>query len=1051
MADLRRLLVSLLVASCALATLTSPLLAQSATDPQRAPQGRLELYETTVTARQWPQLQQMGLDIAHVEEVTEGVRVQLVLFPQQRNDLRRRGITVRPVRNDDGHTATEAAAVQSQHGFEVWRSFDEPGGIEDQIRAIAGNPRYRGFVQLYDLGDTHQGRDVLALRVTQGARGLPLGRRPAVLYQGTVHAREWISTEVTMRLLQHYLDRRRAGDPEVAAMLETTELWFIPVVNPDGYQYTFDADRLWRKNLSDNDGNGRIDNNDGVDLNRNLPEHWNYDEEGSSSQFSSQTYRGAAPTSEPETQANMSVFAMADFRFAISYHSFGELLLYPQGWQVQTSSADDPIYLALTGTDDDPAVEGYNPGLSADLYTTNGEFTDWAHGRRGVLAWTPELAEGCPGCGFVFPDDEALVQAEFERNLEFALNVARSARTPDDPVSHMAGFRAQDLYLDVSEIDPWKTNNPSSDLRVTVSYGGGSSQPVDVLAKRSSGPVTLHYKINGGPTQTVATTPAPPGEVYGGNNAYNTYYHYLRGEIPGLAVGDTVAYWFATNRSETTPQPFEVVEDADADVLVLAHEDRTGVANLPAYASTDPAIPNHLSFYTDALDANGVSYDVWDVDTRGRAAPDDLGVLSHYDTVIWYMGNNLVTRSPGRSPGNIDRLANDLVLAVRAYLNDGGTLLYTGQWAGAAENGVAGGQYYDPVADAQCVVGGALVLDRCQLFADKNDFVQYYLSAYLYSSDGGTDPVTGQPFPVAGVSEPYTGMGWELNGSDSADNQVHTATFLTTSSLLPPEQYPQFTSHAPAAWDTGGGGAFEPFNGDWYVYSDMADISFKRLLRSIDLTGVSAADAPTLTFRFSYDTESDWDFAFVEAHTVGEDDWTTLPEANGHTSASTGSSCAGGWFELHPWLERYQGADCSGSNAGTGGEWHAVSGRSAGWEEWEIDLSAYAGRVVEVAISYASDWAIQGLGAFVDHVAVSTEPGVESFESGLGDWSVTGPPEGSDANPNDWQRTQSVGFEEGAATATGDTLYFGFGFEGIATPGSRAAVMDKSLHYLVGP
>ena len=141
------------------------------------------------------------------------------------------------------------------------------------------------------------------------------------------------------------------------------------------------------------------------------------------------------------------LFDQVPFRFAISYHSFGPLLLYTQGWQTLTPSADDPIYVALTGTDTDPAVPGFNPGVGADLYTTNGEFTDWAHGVRRTLAWTPELEEGCDGCGFVFPDDEALVQAQFEKNLNFALNVAKSARDPDDPVSHI-GLDTAALYLD---------------------------------------------------------------------------------------------------------------------------------------------------------------------------------------------------------------------------------------------------------------------------------------------------------------------------------------------------------------------------------------------------------------------------------------------------------------------------------------------------------------------------------------------------------------------------------------------------------------------------
>ena len=1006
-------------------------------------QARLELYQATVDESQYQQLVAGGHDIAHVEETLDGFVVQVVLRPNDRNKLRREGFDFQVVRNEDGLTATQAATLQQQNGFNVWRPWDGDGGIEQQIRDIA--EQYPRLTQLHTIGTTHEGRDILALRVTSNAQHVPLGVRPAVLYQATAHAREWIATEVNRRLMLHYLENA-ATDQEIRNILATTELWFVPVMNPDGYQYTFDVERLWRKNLRDNDDNGVIDSNDGVDLNRNFPEHWNYDEEGSSSQITSDTYRGPAPESEPETVANMALFDLADFSFAISYHSFGELLLYTAGWQVQTPSADDPIYVALTGTDADPAVEGYDPGPGADLYITNGEFTDWAHGARDVLAWTPELAEGCTGCGFVFPDDENLVQAEFERNLEFALNVARSARTPDDPASHM-GIETKNLYLDVAEIDPWKTNHPSSDLKVEVSHGGGSSQPVEVLAKKSVPNVALNYRINGGETITMPASPSPDGEVYGGNNDYNTYYQYMRAEIPGIAVGDSVEYWFTGRGQSTEHVTFDVVENANADVLILAHEDRTGAVNIPGYASTSPDTANYLEYFEKAVADSGRTSNVWDIDAEGRQAPDHLGVMSHYDAVVWYMGNNFITRTAGRGPGNVDRLHNELTLQVRAYLNEGGKLLFNGQWAGALENGLGGTQLYDPVAGEACVVGGVQVLDRCLVLSDKNDFQQYWLGSYIYNSDAGTDD-DGNPFGVDGVADPYTGLSWEFNGADSAQNQVHTASLITTSSILPSDEYPQFAGDAPAVWNTGASGAFEPFDGDWYVYSDMGDVSYKRLMRTIDLTGVDASENPTLTFRFSYDTEPDWDFVFVEAHTVGQDDWTTLPEASGITSNSTGQSCPAGWFELHPWLERYQGADCSGTGA-TGGEWNAASGRSAGWEEWTIDLSAYAGSEVEVSISYASDWAVQGLGAFVDHVEVSTEAGVESFETGLGAWTVAGPPEGSASNPNDWHRTQSVGFEEGAVVTTDDTLFFGFGLEGITGADSRAAVMDKSLGYLL--
>jgi hypothetical protein len=1000
----------------------------------------LQLYTTTVDAATAERLAREGYDVAAVRAGFAAVQVDLVLAPGERGKLAREGIKLQVKKDKQGRSQTQRAALQSENGFNVYRSFDEPGGIRDELYAIARqNPQ---LVKLEVLGESVQGREYIALKVTQGARGQADGRRPAVMYVATHHAREWISTEVNRRLLHWYIDQWRANNTSIRNLLKNTELWFVLVHNPDGYQYTFDTERLWRKNLRDNDGNGIITNNDGVDPNRNYPEHWNHDDEGSNTQFSSETYRGRAPASEPETQALIGLMERVPFKFAISYHSFGQLLLYTQGWQVQTPSADDPIYVALTGTDDNPAVADFNPGVGADLYTTNGEYTDFAHGTMGALAWTPELSEGCDGCGFVFPDDEALVQAEFERNRPFAVNVARSALDPDDPVSH-AGIDTKGYYLDVADTDPWKSNNPASDLDVDISYGGGASQPVEVLAKASLGAVTLNYRVNGGAVQTAATSQSPDGERFGGNNAYAVYYHYLRGEIGGIAVGDSVEYWFTGDGEASGHATFQVVEDADADVLILAQEDRNGASNVPAYGSSTS--PNYLSYYTNALDANGVSYDVYDVDAMGRQAADHLGVLSHYDAVIWYKGNDFVTRESTWTAGNSSRLANDLTLEARAYLNEGGKLLYTGQWAGAVENGVAGNQFFDPVANQRCVVGGVIVLARCQLISDKNDFLQYYLGAFIYNSDGGTDPSTFEPFPVDGVSDPYTGASWAFNGGDSAQNQVHTASFLTTSSILKPATYPQFTSDAPAVWATGTGGAFEPFDGAWYMYSQRADITYKRLMRTITVP----AGGATLTFRTSYDTELDWDFVFVEAHTVGQDNWTTLPDLNGHTGNSTGESCPAGWFELHPWLERYQGSDCSGANSATGGQWNASSGRSGSWEEWRVDLSNYENQQVELSISYVSDWAVQGLGTFVDQIQVSTGEGSTSFETGMDGWTVAGAAPGSDPNPNDWLRTQSVGFEEGAVVATADTLYFGFGFEGITDAATRNDVMGRSMDYLL--
>ena len=114
----------------------------------------------------------------------------------------------------------------------------------------------------------------------------------------------------------------------------------------------------------------------------------------------------------------------------------------------------------------------------------------------------------------------------------------------------------------------------------------------------------------------------------------------------------------------------------------MSAEDYTGDVAVWHAAATEP--PDYLSYYADALDANGVAFDVYDVDAHGRTAPDSLGVLGHYDAVVWYTGDDLVTREPvagGRAPR---RLAMQEMLEVRDYVNEGGRVLYTGRSAGSS-------------------------------------------------------------------------------------------------------------------------------------------------------------------------------------------------------------------------------------------------------------------------------------------------------------------------------------------------------------------------------
>ena len=1003
------------------------------------PDDHLDVYTAVVSDEQLSALAAQGFELTGVRAVEGGTEVQLVASRAQRAQLRRAGIRTELTRVRGGKTVKEFAAEQAENGFTVWRSWDEPGGFRDQMHAAARD--HRGIVELVQLGTTYQGRELLALRLTAGARGVPDGRRPAVLYSSTQHAREWIANEVNRRLMNWYIDRWRAEDPEIKQLLETTELWFILVANPDGYEYTFDVERLWRKNLRDNNNDGEITVGDGVDPNRNFPNHFNYDEEGSSSITSSDTYRGPAAVSEPETRAMKGLLDRIGFEFQVNWHSNGQWLLYAEGWQIATPTADDPIYFALSGNLDRPAIRDFHPGLSSDvLYVTNGETTDYAHAATGALAWTPELSAGCPGCGFVFPDDDALVQAEFERNLPFALSVAKSADDPDDPES-VLGIETKPFYT--KSDDPYKDGIPGVDFEFAYSYG--DPQPVQVLAKRALGPVTLRYRINGGAVQSAPTSEWAGGERY---KPAAVHYREMRGVVTGTSPGNSVEVWFEGGGERSASFTYQAVSETGRRVLVVAAEDYTG------FSPPQAPGPHYLGYYLDALAANGVAADVYDVDARARTAPDHLGVLGHYDAVIWYTGDDNVTRPPGQGGGNADRLAMDEILEFRAYMNEGGRVAYTGAWAGQqfVRAGAVGQQFYDPKGVGPCNPRPAgFDPRRCLALAGSpnsdgiNDVLQYWLGAYVLVQADGQDPDTGDHFAVDGIADPFGGLSWAF-GPDGADNQNMSASFVSTSGILPRSAYPQFNSWASSRYSKPGG-PFAPHTGTQYVYSQIADITYKRLTREIAVP----AGGGDLTFWTSYDTEPHWDHLFVEARTADGSDWTTLPDANGHTTADPGDSCAAGWRVLHPWLDHYQTFDPAAGTCtatGTTGAWNAASGNSAGWQQWSVDLSAYAGQTVEISIAYASDWAVQGLGVFIDDVTLPDGTST-SFETGFDGWQVTGPPAGSGPNANNWIRADASGFPVGSSISTPDSILMGFGFEGISTQASRNAVMGRMLDHLL--
>jgi len=947
-------------------------------------------------------LARMGLDIAAVRKVQAKkdskeitFRVEAVVSAQDEKKLESAGVSWRAAKHGVKKTPQSMKSTAAPISETIYHSFDEDGlGIKDRLHKVAAD--YPNLAALETIGYSLDNRPMLALCLTKkngiGKANGAIKRKskPEVLILATHHAREWVATQMAMRLID-YLTSNYGRDKRVTAMLDSTKIWIVPVANPDGYEYTFTHERLWRKNLRDNDGDGQITLADGVDINRNFESHWGLDDEGSSPTWSDATYRGVEPNSEPETKAVVDFVNNHDFKFLISYHTYSDLILYPWGWQVKTPSFDDPIFVTQAGTDDNPAIFdnllgiGYDPGVGADLYTTNGDFTDWTYDVAGIPSYTVEVTYGYHDpedqdtyYGFEFPDDEAMVQQVFQDNLEFALSLVESAKDPANPKSPV-GLKAEDIY-----------HQP-------LNSSWGQRQAIEVLARLGQKPPRLYYQINGGKWQQ-GKLEKMLGQFY--NDIPGLYYCGYRGYINRQQTGDTVTYYVRKGKTTLGPYSYTVENGSTSSILVVSAEDYAG--DYPTYS--DQSGPNYLSYYTDALDAGGYEYDVWDV-TAMEAAPNYDQLLSNYDVAVWYTGDDYATTVLPDFAAH-----EETYLAMRKFLNYGGKVFATGQDLSAPST----------------VYG---------MFSD--DFFQYNLGAFIHVDEAGIDSSFDPAVPFDVIGEPgdpvFDGLELSLNGGDGASNQISADSFLATSYFLP-----HFANNVAARYQRPGG-PYDPHSGNYYVYSQMADQAYKRLGGVFDLP----AGTTTLSFWTSFDLEADWDYAFVEIRETSSDEWTTLPDINGLTTTDTGQSCISGWVaQIHPQLAYYMDGDCNPS--GTTGEWHALTGNSNGWKQVQLDISAYAGKQVEMYISSASDWGTQKLGMFVDDIKLGDTP-LEDFEANLGQWQVSAAP--GNTPFNNWIRMEGAGFPEGPVIRTTNTIYMGFGFEAINSSETRNEVMSRVMQY----
>lgn len=282
--------------------------------------------------------------------------------------------------------------------------------------------KYPKLASMESIGQSKSGRQLYALSLglkKEDANAMI----PSVAYIGAHHAREHLSTEVPLlsaeRILKEYESNAR-----IKHILDNRRLIFIPMVNPDGVMYDIRGGSYhsWRKNHEE--GSGPYD---GVDLNRNYDQKWA--QGGSSSYPSSDIYHGPGPFSEPESIAVKEfVEANPDLRAMISFHSFGELVLYPWSGSFETVGGADLEVFKSWGASM-AQTNGYTNQQSSDLYISTGDTCDWAYESAGVFCFTFELSPKGRMNGGFYPGADAVLKA-VDQNYESILILAERALDP---------------------------------------------------------------------------------------------------------------------------------------------------------------------------------------------------------------------------------------------------------------------------------------------------------------------------------------------------------------------------------------------------------------------------------------------------------------------------------------------------------------------------------------------------------------------------------------------------------------------------------------------
>ncbi len=306
---------------------------------------------------------------------------------------------------------------------------------------------FPALTQVFDIGDSWKksrgsgGHDIRAICITKKQAGdcalNPNSTKPRMAMMAQIHARELSTGELAWKWID-YLTKGYGSDAEVTSILDTTELWVVPIVNPDGVDIVASGGNqplMQRKNANNTSANCGTPNY-GVDLNRNSTFKWG----GAGTSRCGETYQGPSAGSEPETKAMEAFFKslFPDQRgpgdkdpapvttkgVMLTIHSYGNEIMPPWGWTWDPN----PNAAGLKALGQKMAQSnGYTVIAEGD---TTGTTDDFTYGNMGVASYTIEVGGSSGSCGGFFPQYSCMDSLFWPKNKGAFLTAAKAAKAP---------------------------------------------------------------------------------------------------------------------------------------------------------------------------------------------------------------------------------------------------------------------------------------------------------------------------------------------------------------------------------------------------------------------------------------------------------------------------------------------------------------------------------------------------------------------------------------------------------------------------------------------